>query len=242
MKSEQTTVFTTRGLVFGLVLGASAVLAAPAMAQEEPAGPFSLTGNVTFASQYVFRGVSLSNEKPAIQGGLTLSHESGFYASAWGSSGKFNDGAGSVEFDYIAGYATEVSGIKLDASVTYYTYPGDGRKGDYFEFIGKAGYDFGLAALTAGVGYVPSGQEAYADGDAVYLFSDLQVPVPNTPVTGVFHIGYEDFGHGVNKLDWSAGLAVKLYGLDLSVAYIDTDLKGTDLADSRVLFTVGKSF
>src|SRR5574337_404937 len=56
-----------------------------AMAQTEPAAatPRPLTANVTFASQYVFRGLSQTNGKPAIQGGLDYVHSSGFYVGTW---------------------------------------------------------------------------------------------------------------------------------------------------------------
>jgi uncharacterized protein (TIGR02001 family) len=76
-----------------------AALAAPALVRaEEPAGKpeekqpsasassHALTGNVSFASQYVFRGIAQTNGKPAIQGGLDYSHASGLYLGAWSSN------------------------------------------------------------------------------------------------------------------------------------------------------------
>lgn len=218
----------------------SAALPTAVAAQDKDGFPGEISANVTFASEYIFRGVSISDEDPALQGSLTWSHDSGFYAGAWGSSGNFGDD-GSLEIDYYAGYGTELNGVSLDLSVIYYTYPSDERDGNYWEVMGKVGYDLGLAALTGGVAYVPEGQDAYGGGDAVYLFSDAEVPVPNTPITVGLHIGYEDFGGGSNKLDWSAGLYATIWGLDLGLAYVDTDLN-VDVADSRVLFTIGKSF
>lgn len=40
---------------------------------------FALTGSVTFGSQYLFRGLSQTDGRPTIQGGLDLVHSSGFY-------------------------------------------------------------------------------------------------------------------------------------------------------------------
>ena len=214
-------------------------LSTTATAQESGFGTFS--ADVTFASEYVFRGVSMSDEDPALQGSLTCAHASGVYAGAWGTNGDFGVD-GSLEVDYFAGYGTDVNGIALDLSVIYYTYPGDENDGNYFEIMAKAGYDLGLVAVTGGAAYVPSGQDAYGDNDALYLFSDVEVPIPNTPVTAGFHLGYEDFGGGSDKLDWSAGLYTTVYGLNLGLAYVDTDIDFNDRADSRVLFTVGKSF
>ncbi len=203
--------------------------------------PGKFKANVTFASEYIFRGVSLTNEDPAIQGSLEWDHDSGFYAGVWGSNIK-ND-PGTLEFDYYAGYGGDLgnSGFTFDVSTIYYTYPGDEADGNYFEFQGKLGRDFGIVSTTVGAAYVPSGQAAYGDNDAIYLWGDAEVPIPNTPVSAGFHLGYEDFGHSDNKLDWSAGLYATLIGLDFGVAYVDTNVKGP-LTDARVLFTVGKSF
>ena len=63
---------------------APAVAAAPA-APAEPAPPFTLTFNVGLYSEYMFRGVSLS-DGPALQGGIDLGHSSGFYVGTWWSN------------------------------------------------------------------------------------------------------------------------------------------------------------
>lgn len=48
-----------------------------------PASEHTVTGNVSLASQYIFRGLTQTNGKPAIQGGLDYAHASGFYAGTW---------------------------------------------------------------------------------------------------------------------------------------------------------------
>ena len=63
-----------------------ALISAPAFAQEEPAGPVTVTGSVGLVSDYRFRGVSQSDRGMAIQGGLTATHESGVYVGTWGSN------------------------------------------------------------------------------------------------------------------------------------------------------------
>ena len=110
---------------FGMLLAASA-MSTPAFAQEEEAsGPFSLSGGIAVTSDYRFRGISLSNEKVAVQPTLTVSHESGLYAGVWGSSLPDSNAYGKFELDLYAGFNTEVaSGTTVDLGVTYYTYPG----------------------------------------------------------------------------------------------------------------------
>ncbi len=77
-------------------------------------GPF--TGNLGLYSQYVFRGISQTNEKPAVQGGFDLGHKSGFYAGTWASNvswiadGYFSPPnpppapSASMEWDFYGGY------------------------------------------------------------------------------------------------------------------------------------------
>ncbi len=63
--------FLTKACV-GMLLAASA-MSTPAFAQEEeaPSGPFTLSGGIAVTSDYRFRGISLSNEKVAVQPTLT---------------------------------------------------------------------------------------------------------------------------------------------------------------------------
>jgi uncharacterized protein (TIGR02001 family) len=56
---------------------------APAAA---PASPHTFTGNVGLFSQYIFRGLTETNEKPALQGGFDYSHSSGIYLGTWASN------------------------------------------------------------------------------------------------------------------------------------------------------------
>lgn len=59
------------------------VLPLAAAAQDKPSSPYTVTGNVTLATQYIFRGLTQTNSKPAIQGGFDYSHRSGLYAGTW---------------------------------------------------------------------------------------------------------------------------------------------------------------
>lgn len=229
-----------KSMAFATLLAGAAIASVPAHAEEDGfPGEFSAT--TTFASEYIFRGVSVSDEDLAVQGSLDWSHDSGFYAGIWGSNAEI--GEGTLEVDYYAGYGGDLgdTGFTYDLSAIFYTYPGDENDGDYIEFMGSVGRDFGIVSTSVGVGYVPQGQDAWAGNDVIYIFGDTTVPIPNTPFSVGLHLGYEDFGSGSNKLDWSTGLYANVKGLDIGVAYVDTDVEG-DLTDSRVLFTIGKSF
>src|SRR5687768_15472297 len=97
------------GAVAAALASGLAQAQAPA-APAEPASPHTLTGNVGFYSQYIFRGLTQTDRKPALQGGFDYSHSSGFYAGTWGSNiswlrdgGGYNSG-GSLEWDFYGGY------------------------------------------------------------------------------------------------------------------------------------------
>lgn len=219
----------------------------PAAAQAETqVGDFALSANVGLVSDYVFRGISQSDEGPAVQGGFDVSHSSGIYAGIWGSNVDFNDGdEANVEIDYYLGYANEYQGLSYDLGVLYYTYPGADSDLDYdfVEFAGALGYDFDVLALSGSLNYSP---EFFGDtGDAFYYAAAVDVPLPYELSLSA-HVGYQDVDDAVDYTDWSLGLGYNVAGFDLSLAYYDTDLdEPSECADGcseRIVFGVSKSF
>lgn len=69
----------------GLCYCIAAACVVPALAQTSSTtnSPHTFTGNAAIASQYVFRGLSQTNGKPAIQGEFDYAHASGWYAGTW---------------------------------------------------------------------------------------------------------------------------------------------------------------
>jgi uncharacterized protein (TIGR02001 family) len=208
----------------------AAVAAVPAQAQQaepispEPAGelaelpdPITVSGSATLTSDYRFRGVSQTDREMAVQGGMTVAHDSGAYAGAWGSNlaGWGTFGGANMELDLFAGVVLPVGAGKLDTGLVWYMYPGGADETDFAELYAKLSGDLGPLALTAGVAYAPQ-QEAlgkvfltgaaaaaglpdnpgdkednlYLSGDAVYAISD-------TPVSLKAHIGYSDGNAGL---------------------------------------------
>ena len=123
-------------------------VAAEEAALEEEESPHDFSATLTGVSDYVFRGISQTQEDPAFQASVDYAHASGFYAGIWGSSVDFTaedtlpedeDGA-DVEIDYYVGFASDINDtFSYDVSGVYYTYPGanDGIDYDYPELIGK---------------------------------------------------------------------------------------------------------
>lgn len=191
--------------------------AAPAMAQEEEAKPITVSGSVGLVSEYRFRGVSQSDRNLAIQGGLTIAHESGFYVGTWGSNlaGWGTFGGANMELDLIAGFKKTFGNATVDVGATWYMYPKGFDNTDFIEPYIKVSGTTGPVTLTAGVAYAPQ-QEAlgawYATGadaaagvytdpgdknDNLYLWGDAAAGIPNTGLTLKGHIGYSNGNKGL---------------------------------------------
>ena len=140
MKTLQKTAISAAAVA--LLAGLSTV----AFAADEPAAPevSPITANVTVASNYIYRGLTQTNNKPAIQGGFDYAHESGFYVGNWnsniswisdqygGGGSKPGSGTGAVtapiEMDFYAGFKKELigEGFASDFGVLQYYYPVSG--------------------------------------------------------------------------------------------------------------------
>lgn len=237
------------------ILGLSAVLlatvATPAFAQDNSDG-IAITGGATVVSDYRFRGVSQSGEEAAIQGTINVTHDSGLYAGVWGSSINFING---TELDFYAGYAKEVSpGITVDGGLLYYYYPKNGSGAtDFFEPYLSVSGAIGPVTAKVGATYAFEGQNALADDDNLYLYSDLKAAIPSTPFTLKGHVGYTDgalapFAGALSGdyWDWSVGAEASYKALTFGVSYVDTDVGSTIAnavgSDGGVVFSVGASF
>lgn len=244
---------SVRSLLAATLLAGSAFVAAPALAQDGDS-PVTVTGSVGLTSDYRFRGVGLSGGDIAIQGGLTLNTEPGFYVGTWASSLEDSPVYGEVEVDLFAGYATEVSeGLGIDVGVTYYAYPSkDAGAGpsDVWEFYGKVKPTVGPLGLTFGVAYSPD-QASLGGGDNLYLSADAVVGIPETPFSLSAHVGYTDgfltYTPDGDAFDYSIGAsATVLGGLSIGLAYVGvegpTGPAWDGITDDTVVATLGFAF
>lgn len=234
-------------LFLGLsVLAISASAYSTSAKAETQLGDFTFSGNAGIVTDYVYRGISQTDEGPAVQGGFDVGHSSGLYAGIWGSNVDFNDeDEAHVEIDYYLGYSGEVSGFNYDVGALYYSYPGADSDLDYdfWEIAGAVGYDFDVAALSGSINYSPD--FFGSTGDAFYYAAAVDVPLPyDFSFTG--HAGYQTIDDGEDYTDWSLGFGYAVAGFDLSLAYYDTDLdEPEECADGcaeRVVFGVSRSF
>ncbi len=118
-------------LIAAAVAGAFSLSSAAIAADAAPTPVHSFTPNVGLVSDYLFRGVSQTHGKPALQGGVDYAHASGLYAGIWGSTitwVKDANGKGSTEVDIYGGYKNSFAGgdWNYDVGLITYNYPGHG--------------------------------------------------------------------------------------------------------------------
>ncbi|WP_435418417.1 TorF family putative porin [Parerythrobacter aurantius] len=215
---------------------------------------FELSGNVALVSDYRFRGVSFSDGDFALQGGLDLTHTTGFYVGTWASSISGGTPYGEVELDVYAGWTGDIAdGVTFDAGLLYYIYPTGGEIADplnfdtdYFEPYASIATTLGPVGATVGVAYAWD-QDSLGGDDNLYLYSDFEVGIPSTPFSLTAHLGYTDgffatTGDG-ESFDWGVGAKAALGdNLTLGLNYVDTEGPAVeDFTDAGIFVTIGYS-
>jgi uncharacterized protein (TIGR02001 family) len=211
--------------------------------EEEASGPFTIEGEIGAFSDYRFRGISLSGKDPELTAELTVSHESGFYVSAWASNvdadfdGKGND----LEVDWSAGWSKDIGNVNFDIGAIYYSYL-DHSGSNYIEFYSSLSVPVGAGSITVGGAYAPK-QDNLLGSDNTYVYISGDMPIKDTPLSLHGTFGYEDGAFGSDKKDWQIGASYDLgRGFTASVDYVDTAHSFTTLGDATVLGSLTWSF
>lgn len=230
------------------------VFAAPALAQDNtdggllPQGWGNLSATVSGVSDYRFRGISYSDEFPALQGDLSWTHSSGVYVGAWASNVDLADA--DVEVDLYGGYTFDYGPYNVDMGLIGYFFPGSSSGRDYNYYEGKlaVGRDFGVVSTTAALNYSPD--FIRGSGDALYASMNASAPVMDTGFTVKGSAGYQwvddEVAFGApDYADWSLGIGYDLHGFDLGLKYTDTNISDSrcnDDCDATAIFSVSRSF
>lgn len=249
----------------------ASALAMPAFTAhaEEPASPHTFTGNVGLFSQYVFRGISQTNEDPALQGGFDYTHASGLYIGTWASNVSWlSDGgaydSSSLEIDVYGGYrgAFGESGVTYDVGLLQYIYPGDraagATKAETLEGYVAVGWKF----LSAKYSYSFGDTFGVNDASGTW-YLDLAANYPLTEsLTLNLHYGIQEFSGSNNGVsndsiasyeDWKIGLSYALpQSFTVGAYYTDTNMNSTQegfytingkyLGDSQAVVFLSKTF
>lgn len=245
-----------------LALALAAALA-PMAGQAQTAAPapeFTATSNIGLATQYVFRGVSYSQERAAVQGGFDLAHRSGAYVGIWGSSvsSEALNGA-TAEIDLYGGYVMPVGEASVDIGLLQFHFPRaklgsesyntleayaavnwsivqlkySHTLGDYFGFNKKS---LGSGSDSKGSGYLEANVNwSFLPGWTLNLHAGRQ------RVAGYGAYSFSDYKVGVTK-DFDGGwqLSVAAAGTNADTALYT--INGVDTGDHKLIGMLKRSF
>lgn len=228
-------VLTTAGAALGANPAAAQApdAAAQPVATAADAKPaFDLSAGVTAVTDYRFRGISQSNKRPAVQGTVGISHESGFYVGVWSSSiSNYVASASPAEVDLYGGYKVTSGGTSIDVGLLYYLYPdSDGATTNFFEPYANISHAVGPATIKLGANaaWKQNGLSLGAGKKSgIYTYGELSVPAVGVPLTITGHVGHSFeknyITFGTEYTDWSLNAAYVAGPVTLSVGYVDTD-------------------
>jgi uncharacterized protein (TIGR02001 family) len=158
-----------------------------------PASSHTITSNIGLVSNYLYRGISQTGGKPALQGGFDYAHASGFYAGLWGSNVSWvgpslGASSSSIELDTYAGFKGGFAGdFSYDAGFLRYNYPAvypstmatGFVKADTNEIYGALGWKWITlkysSALSNTFGLDDSSGSSYVELNASYTLADAGV-------------------------------------------------------------------
>lgn len=207
---------------------------------------FSVEAELTLSSQFRSRGIMQSNDKPAIQGGFTLTHEKGFYIGNWNSSiswlGDADPGISApVEMDFFAGYAVALGEqAHLDVGGLQYFYPGSYPAG-YTRPYTTEGY----VALTYGavqLKYSHTLSNLFGipqSKNSQYYELNAKLPLTGLGMELNAHVGRQHV-HGFSAAsytDWALGLSKSWGTLTATLQYVDTNADREVYVNSRGRYT-----
>ena len=214
----------------------SVPFAVSAQESEESTSPFSASFGVT--TDYVFRGVSQTDNEPAFQAGATYTAPFGLYATVWGSNVDFGEGGPNFEVDYNIGWSKDLSDSwNLDLGVNRYTYTSASSG------YGDIDYNEYLAKVTWTGPVVVSGLLGYADdysnsgAEQIYAGLDASYEIGHGFSVGA-SAGYTTIKADANEwprrsdyFDGSVSVSKAFGPATASLGYYDTF--GSDAADLR---------
>lgn len=232
--------------------------------KEERLIPGTFSATLSGVTDYRFRGVSQTDNIPAVQGSFDwemplVKDYMSVFLGVWASNVNFKDGGDAViEIDVYGGLKGTIDKFSWKLQFIGYLYPGapSYRKYDYFEINPEIGYDFDFLAVSAGINYSP--QYFGKSGDAVYFYTGVTVPIPIAALEKykpafVGSVGYQAIQRNAvygtpDYWTWTLGVQAEFEGFTFAVKYVDTDISKANCVGGRRwcgatgIFSVTKTF
>lgn len=109
-------------------------------------GDSPISANIGVTSNYVFRGVTQTDNSAAVQGGLDYESDMGIYVGTWASNVDFGAG-GEAEVDVYGGYAGSIEAFDYDVGVIGYLYP-NSDDANFYEAYAEAAFEFAFVGAA----------------------------------------------------------------------------------------------
>ncbi|SHK24729.1 conserved hypothetical protein [Roseomonas rosea] len=215
----------------------------------------------TISSDYLFRGVSQTQNRPAVQGTIDIQHTTGFYVGAFASNVSFLGTNARQEIDAMAGWRTTLAGVSLDLGGIAYTYPGYRNPASsglydlqYYELAVKAAYEIPSLPLPVKVlgafNWSPNYQ--LESGNGYYVEGGLELGLP-LDFTLAGRLGYQWIQNNTrwgspDFANWNVTLSYKFSDFVLTAGYFDTSLSrsecfaGQKICEARGMVYLSRTF
>ena len=176
---------------------------------------FTTSGNLSYTSDYVFRGITQTGGHTALQGGFDVAHTSGFTAGVWASNVNWTNTT--LEVDLYANYGFSLS-KDFSASVGYLAYVYEGNSslntGEINAAVSAYGFTAKIShAVTDYFGIAGSGTQYY----------ELNYAYEVAAIKGLslgLHYGITDGKSAAsNDKDYSIALSYPVLGFTGTLAY-----------------------
>ena len=171
----------------------------------------AMESNIGVANNYIWRGMTQTQDQASISGGLDYSGESGFYLGTWTSNVDFGEDATSTgyELDFYGGISNEGDGFGYDLGYIYVAYPSI-EDSDFSEVYLNGTF----GGLSLGVAMQVDTDADVADKDYTYMSAGYDFDINEDWGMGFYGGKYDNknegdvthYGVSVSKGDF--GLAV----------------------------------
>lgn len=164
--------------------------------------------NVGATTNYLFRGLTQTDDKPAVSGGLDYEMGNGFSIGTWASNIEFSDKK-SYEVDVYGGYGNKIGALDYSVGFITYIYPDDDNA-DFTEITGGLGY----GPVSFNVAYTVDADSPSLEDNIYYSLSASKDITPagfsigglighNEPDTGS---DYQHYQVSLSKGDFTAAI------------------------------------